>query len=86
VSRFMSSNTGGMVNELLIQMQSFDQPRLRTRIRGKFLGWLNGYLPANWQFKMLASEYHNILLIAATNRADSLDTALMRPGRLDRRQ
>ena len=85
VSRFMSSSTGGMVNELLIQMQSFDQPRLRTRIRGKFLGWLNGYLPANWQFKMLASEYHNILLIAATNRADSLDTALMRPGRFDRR-
>jgi cell division protease FtsH len=85
VSRFMSSSTGGMVNELLIQMQSFDQPRLRTRIRGKFLGWLNGYLPTNWQFKMLASEYHNILLIAATNRADSLDTALMRPGRFDRR-
>jgi len=85
VSRFMSSSTGGMVNELLIQMQSFDQPRLRTRIRGKFLGWLNGYLPANWQFKMLASEYHNILLIAATNRADSLDIALMRPGRFDRR-
>jgi cell division protease FtsH len=85
VNRFMSSNTGGMVNELLIQMQSFDQPRWRTRMRGKFLGWLNGYLPVNWQFKMLASEYHNILLIAATNRADSLDIALMRPGRFDRR-
>ena len=85
VNRFMSSNTGGMVNELLIQMQSFDQPRLRTRIRGKLLGWLNGYLPLNWQFKMLGPEYHNILLIAATNRADSLDTALMRPGRFDRR-
>ncbi|MGH2679221.1 MAG: AAA family ATPase [Actinomycetota bacterium] len=85
VSRFMSSNTGGMVNELLIQMQSFDQPRFRTRMRGKLLGWLNGYLPANWQFKMVGPEYHNILLIAATNRAESLDTALMRPGRFDRR-
>jgi ATP-dependent Zn protease len=85
VNRFMSSNTGGMVNELLIQMQSFDQPRWRTRVWGKFLGWLNGYLPSTWQFKMIGPEYHNILLIAATNRADSLDTALMRPGRFDRR-
>jgi ATP-dependent Zn protease len=30
-------------------------------------------------------SYHNILLIAATNRADALDPALMRPGRFDRR-
>jgi ATP-dependent Zn protease len=30
-------------------------------------------------------EYNNILLIAATNRADSLDAALLRPGRFDRR-
>ena len=85
VNRFMSSNTGGMVNELLIQMQSFDQPRWRTRVRGKFLGWVNGYLPSSWQFKMIGPEYHNILLIAATNRADTLDAALMRPGRFDRR-
>ena len=70
VSHFMGSAESGMVNELLIQMQSFDQPRLRTRMRGKFLGWVNGYLPPNWQFRMLGPEYHNILLIAATNRGD----------------
>jgi cell division protease FtsH len=85
VSQFMGSAESGMVNELLIQMQSFDQPRLRTRMRGKILAWLNGYLPTNWQFKMLGPEYHNLLLIAATNRADVLDPALLRPGRFDRR-
>ena len=85
VSQFLGAAESGMVNELLIQMQSFDQPRLRTRIRGKLLAWLNGYLPTSWQFKMLGPEYHNLLLIAATNRADALDPALMRPGRFDRR-
>ena len=85
VNRFMSSSTGGMVNELLIQMQSFDQPPVRTRMRARILGWLNGYLPTGWQFKVPKLEYHNILLIAATNRADTLDPALMRPGRFDRR-
>jgi ATP-dependent Zn protease len=85
VEHFLGQAESGMVNELLIQMQSFDQPRLRTRIRGKILAWLNGYLPTNWQFKMLGPEYHNLLLIAATNRADVLDPALLRPGRFDRR-
>ena len=85
VNRFMSSSTGGMVNELLIQMQSFDQPPVRTRIRARVLGWINGYLPTGWQFKAAKLAYHNILLIAATNRADTLDPALMRPGRFDRR-
>jgi cell division protease FtsH len=85
VSTFTSSGTGGMVNELLIQMQSFDQPPVRTRIRAKLLGWINGYLPSSVQLKVPKLQYHNLLLIAATNRADSLDPALMRPGRFDRR-
>jgi cell division protease FtsH len=78
-------DTGGMVNELLIQMQSFDLPPVRDRIRAKFLGWINGYLPSGRQIKAMKTRYNNILLIAATNRADFLDQALLRPGRFDRR-
>ena len=86
VSRFMGSgDSGAMVNELLIQLQSFDQPRLRTRMRTKFLGWVNGYLPTDRQVRVTKPSYNNILVIAATNRGDSLDPALLRPGRFDRR-
>ncbi|MGE5226346.1 MAG: AAA family ATPase [Planctomycetaceae bacterium] len=85
VSRFLGNDTGGMVNELLIQMQSFDQPPFRERMRAKLIGWMNGYLPPNRQFAAMKPRYHNILLIAATNRGDALDPALLRPGRFDRR-
>jgi cell division protease FtsH len=78
-------DTSSMVNELLIQMQSFDQPRFRDRLRARFLTWVNGYLPPNRQMRVGRFEYHNILLIAATNRSESLDPALLRPGRFDRR-
>ena len=81
----VNSGTGGMVNELLIQMQSFDQPPFRVRMRNKLAGWVNGYLPPDRQLPGPKPEYHNILLIAATNRGDSLDPALLRPGRFDRR-
>ncbi len=66
-------------------MQSFDQPPLRTRLKGKLIGFVNGYLPDDRQMTPIKPEYHNILLIAATNRGDSLDPALVRPGRFDRR-
>ncbi len=85
VSRSISGGTGGMVNELLIQMQSFDQPPWRVRMRGRMIAWVNTYLPPERRFKAGKPAYNNILLIAATNRADSLDPALLRPGRFDRR-
>jgi cell division protease FtsH len=78
-------DSGAMVNELLIQMQSFDQPPFRARLRAKLIGWLNGYMPENKQMRAMKPSYSNILLIAATNRADTLDPALVRPGRFDRR-
>ena len=45
VENFGMGDSGSMVNELLIQMQSFDQPPLRTRLRAKMIGWVNAYLP-----------------------------------------
>jgi cell division protease FtsH len=85
VSKMISSGTGGMVNELLIQMQSFDQPPWGQRFRNRMVEWVNGYLPAGRRIETGKPQYHNVLLIAATNRADSLDPALLRPGRFDRR-
>jgi cell division protease FtsH len=85
ISRFASSGASGMVNELLIQMQSFDQSTARQRLVERFVAWINGYLPDGHTLKAGKPAYHNILLIAATNRADALDPALLRPGRFDRR-
>jgi cell division protease FtsH len=85
VSNAISSGTGGMVNELLIQMQSFDQPPRLERMRSRVMAWINTYLPPERRMKAGKPAYNNILLIAATNRADTLDPALLRPGRFDRR-
>ena len=78
-------DTSAMVNQLLIELQSFDEPPPRDRIKAKLGSWLNAYLPAERQLRTVRPPYNNILLIAATNRADQLDPALLRPGRFDRR-
>jgi ATP-dependent Zn protease len=84
-SRFGVQGGTGMVNELLIQLQSFDQPPWRTRVKNRMLEWVNAYLSPEHRIRSGKPAYNNILLIAATNRADVLDPALLRPGRFDRR-
>jgi cell division protease FtsH len=81
----VSAGTGGVVNELLVQLQSFDTPPFGERLAGRLVDWVNGWLPATTQFAKRPPRYNNILVIAATNRAEALDPALLRPGRFDRR-
>jgi len=81
---FMSEGVGGVVNELLVQMQSFDQPTGWQKMVSKVTDRINLLLPMHRQIKKQTPPRPNVLVIAATNRAESLDPALLRPGRFDR--
>jgi ATP-dependent Zn protease len=83
--RMVSEGTGGVVNELLVQMQSFDEPDGWQKFRAWFVDRINLLLPAHRQLRRPVPAPATVLLIAATNRADNLDPALLRPGRFDRR-
>ncbi len=74
----------GVVNELLVQMQSFDLPTGRQKFKTWWIDWFNGFLPDAKRRPRPARKEANILIVAATNRAADLDPALLRPGRFDR--
>jgi len=74
----------GVVNELLVQMQSFDLPTGKQKFKAKFIDWFNGFLPDSKRRARPTRSEANILIVAATNRAADLDPALLRPGRFDR--
>jgi len=74
----------GVVNELLVQLQSFDSPPAGHRIKGWFIDQVNRWVPASSQLRKPPAPTANILVIGATNRAADLDPALLRPGRFDR--
>ena len=79
------SDTSSIVNELLVQMQSFDQLTGAQKLVGKLIDRVNLLLPVNRQLRSPQAKVPNILIVAATNRASSLDPALLRPGRFDRK-
>src|SRR4029077_9790605 len=68
----VNEGVSGVVNELLIQLQSFDLPTFGQRMRGGVVEGANRWLPADHKLRKPMPAASNILLIGATNRADDL--------------
>ncbi|MBA3432151.1 MAG: AAA family ATPase [Actinobacteria bacterium] len=83
-NRMVSPGSEGMVNELLVQLQSFDTPPFLGRVKNFFIDMINLFAPVHRQWKKSPPPYSNVLIVGATNRAEALDGALLRPGRFDR--
>jgi len=71
----MREGITGVVNELLVQMQSFDVPVGPVRLVGKLVDLVNRWLPADRLLRRPQMGAANVLVIAATNRAADLDPA-----------